>query len=92
MSALVPDRRPPRTDVVAIHTTSTLVLPKNRNRTRALLTNVGTETAFLGPRLDVTDDTGFGLPTGVILITDYDGPIFAICATGAAKVSYWDEP
>lgn len=91
MSALVPDRRPPHTDVVAVAATPTLVVPKNRRRTKLHLTNVGTEPAFLSFRPDVSDNTGFGLPTGVVFTTDYDGPIYGTCATGAAKVTYWDE-
>lgn len=74
-----------------VGTAATVVLPRNKNRTAGLLSNTGTEAAYIGFRTDVSLATGFGLPVNGFLSFDYDGPIYAISATGAAILSYWDQ-
>lgn len=83
-----PDPRPPRVDQVPLTTSPQMVPNRNTTRESVALSNVGTETAYIGFRPDVTTTTGYGIAASGFLVLDVPDPIYGVCTGGLATLSY----
>jgi hypothetical protein len=71
-------------------TPTTQVLPPHPQRSRALLTNTGTETAYIGLQ-GVTVNSGYPLAANATMELRNRSGVYAACATGVAVVAYLAE-